>query len=71
MATDELMELFNLDSTQTSSTSNLDGPTKKRKRKLPIEVADAEKEFSVEELWDSSQYDDQHSIQSFIEKAER
>lgn len=71
MATDELLELFNLDNAQSVSTSAQQsaGPSKKRRRRVPeASAADQPEQFSMEELWDSSQYDDQHSIQLFIEK---
>lgn len=68
MSTNELLELFNLEDKGTSSSSS-EPSSKKKKRIHPAEEgASSIEQFSMEELWDSSQYDDQHSIQSFIQK---
>jgi hypothetical protein len=72
MATDELLELFHLDDKKaegSSSTTN-DGPAAKKRRRKAVDPdsANPEEQFSMEELWDLSQYDDQHSIQTFMQK---
>lgn len=73
MATDELLELFNLDGaqTETSTTNTTDEPTSKKRRRKATDVANSanpEMQFSMQGLWDESQYADQHSIKSFMEK---
>lgn len=68
MATDELLELFNL--ADSESIDEKMEPPKKRKRQTKEAVPGVPNtEWSMEELWDSSQYEDQHSVQEFMRQA--
>ncbi|CAD5211902.1 unnamed protein product [Bursaphelenchus xylophilus] len=67
MATDELLELFNLAESETSKPSE-PAPKKKRVAKEQADPANPT-EWSMEDLWDSSQYEENHSIQEFMKNA--
>ncbi|KAE9549428.1 hypothetical protein FO519_007361 [Halicephalobus sp. NKZ332] len=84
MATDELLELFALDdgdskSSNAGTSKNFDtvisrnsdeGPkTKKRKVVSQNIPGSGLEKWSVEELWDNSQYEEQHSISQFLKKS--
>lgn len=75
MATDELLELFTLDESgdgkvRTTVSDNAEPKTKKRKTasapSIPGVPAD---KWSVEDLWDNSQYEEQHSISQFLKSS--
>ncbi|KAI6195415.1 HEAT and SNF2-related and DNA RNA helicase domain containing protein [Aphelenchoides besseyi] len=70
MATDELLELFNLSgSTATSqSTDQKDGPTARKRRRKAAATANVDDQWSMEELWDESQYETEHSVRAFMDR---
>lgn len=83
MATDELLELFSLDEGEGSKAANgsssteSDGPKAKRRKTTASSSipgvsgaagAGGEK-WCVEDLWDNSQYEEQHSIAQFLRKS--
>ncbi|CAD5206997.1 unnamed protein product [Bursaphelenchus okinawaensis] len=63
MATDELLELFNLSETETAE------PSPKKRRVSKEAAANNPEEYSMEELWDSSQYEESYSIHEFMKNA--
>ena len=79
MATDELLELFTLDdgdskfsktSISKSSNGTDEGPKSKRRKVNTQNIPGSGMEkWSVEELWDNSQYEEQHSISQFLRKS--
>lgn len=81
MATDELLELFSLGDASPSSTSApVEGPTAaKRQRKTAGKQAAAaaggpsaegDNIWALDQLWDTSQYEEQHSVEAFIKNAQ-
>lgn len=74
MATDELLELFSLedsDGTKSRSTISEDAPKTKRRKTVGANNIPGipNEKWSVEELWDNSQYEEQHSITEFLKKS--
>uniref|UniRef100_A0A7E4ZXR5 TATA-binding protein-associated factor n=1 Tax=Panagrellus redivivus TaxID=6233 RepID=A0A7E4ZXR5_PANRE len=80
MATDELLELFTLDSGGSSSGGSGDSEPQAKRRKytaaaarlpagVPGSSANPADKWSIEDLWDDSQYEEQHSISSFLRKS--
>ena len=80
MATDELLELFTLDDgdpksskvsiSKSSANGNDEGPKSKRRKVNTQNIPGSGMEkWSVEELWDNSQYEEQHSISQFLKKS--
>ncbi|TKR60012.1 hypothetical protein L596_029607 [Steinernema carpocapsae] len=77
MATDGLMDLltFNDDATkkETSTTSTSEGPMPKKAKMaagIPGTSEFDEKKWNLEELWDDSQYEDQHSVTNFVKSVQ-
>lgn len=74
MATDELIELFSLgDNASSASTTTSEGPPgAKRQRKTAKQTGtagapgDVDATWALNELWDTSQYEEQHSVEAFV-----
>ncbi|KAH7695694.1 hypothetical protein AAVH_37243, partial [Aphelenchoides avenae] len=74
MATDELIELFSLgDNSSSASTASSEGPPgAKRQRKVAKQAGtagapgDVDATWALNELWDTSQYEEQHSVEAFV-----
>jgi hypothetical protein len=85
MATDELLELFSLEegdskaAAASNGSSELDGPKTKRRKTAASSAAagipgvagagGGGEKWCVEDLWDNSQYEEQHSISQFLRKS--
>jgi TATA-binding protein-associated factor len=82
MATDELLELFSLEegdskvaAASSNGSSELEGPKSKRRKTAAssaaagIPGAGGGEKWCVEDLWDNSQYEEQHSISQFLRKS--
>lgn len=73
MATDELLELFSLESSSSEAPGSDSGPAPSKKRRATVSGVIAGgiggDKWSLEELWDGSQYEQQHSITSFLKQA--
>uniref|UniRef100_A0A915DTR6 Helicase C-terminal domain-containing protein n=1 Tax=Ditylenchus dipsaci TaxID=166011 RepID=A0A915DTR6_9BILA len=68
MAGAELKDLLSLGEKDESSTSE-DPPNKRIKNKNLDGTAFSDQKWSLESLWDNSQYEEQHSLESFMKCA--
>lgn len=71
MAASNLKDLFSLENDINNIGNAYDEsfPSKRAKNVKHLEDEFDVEKYSFEELWDSSQYDEEHSIETFIEKA--
>lgn len=73
MAASNLKDLFSLDNNTNIRDGSEEGlPSKRLKKSNNVKLIGDELEsenYSLEALWDSSQYDEEHSIETFIQKA--